>query len=53
MCAAARFTTHLPTTSFDGCGDVDHEATFDLAALEALPSVTETVGADTYTGVSP
>ena len=45
-------TTRLPTTSFDVRGAVGHEASFDLAALEALPSVTETVGADTYTGVS-
>ena len=44
--------TGLPTTSFAVRGAVDRAGTFDLADLEALPSVTRTVGSDTYTGIS-
>ncbi len=44
-------TTHAPTTSFEVRGAVARPATFDLADLEALPTVTRTVGTDTYTGV--
>ena len=40
------------STSFKVSGAVQHAATFDLAALQALPTVTRTVGANTYTGVS-
>lgn len=39
-------------TSFTVSGQVDHVATFDLAALQALPSITQTVGSNVYTGVS-
>lgn len=38
--------------SFSVSGDVLRPASFDLAALQALPVVTRTVGSDTYTGVS-
>ena len=41
-----------PSTSFSVTGAVVHGMTFDLAALKALPSISETVGATTYTGVS-
>ena len=40
------------STSFSVSGDVLHGASFDLAALQALPQSTLTVGADSYTGVS-
>ncbi len=40
------------STSFSVSGTVAHPATFDLAALQALPSITETIGSVTYTGVS-
>ena len=33
-------------------GAVVHAGSFDLAALQALPAITETVGGTTYTGVS-
>lgn len=38
--------------SFTVSGAVGKRASFDLAALQALPTVTLTVGANTYTGVS-
>ena len=40
------------STSFSVSGDVLHPMTFDLAGLQALPSVTHTVGDETFTGVS-
>lgn len=41
-----------PSTSFEVTGAVTHSMRFDLAALEALPAVSVTIGADRYTGVS-
>jgi DMSO/TMAO reductase YedYZ molybdopterin-dependent catalytic subunit len=41
-----------PSDHFGVDGAVAHGKTFDLAALKALPAVTETVGGVTYTGVS-
>ena len=38
--------------SFTVSGAVGKRTTFDLAALQALPAVTLTVGSNTYTGVS-
>lgn len=38
--------------AFTVSGAVARRATFDLAALQALPGVTQTVGGNTYTGVS-
>jgi len=38
--------------SFAVSGAIGKRATFDLAALQALPAVTLTVGSNTYTGVS-
>lgn len=40
------------STSFSVTGDVKQASTFDLSALEALPSTTVTSGGNTYTGVS-
>jgi len=40
------------SSSFSVSGDVLQAATFDLAGLKALPSVTHTVGDQTFTGVS-
>lgn len=40
------------STSFKVSGAVQHAASFDLAALKSLPSVTRTVGGNSYTGVS-
>nr|WP_315595725.1 molybdopterin-dependent oxidoreductase [uncultured Cupriavidus sp.] len=40
------------STSFQLGGAVAHPATFDLAALQALPTVTRTVGTNQYTGVN-
>jgi len=40
------------TTSFTVSGAVKSPGTFDLAALQALPAVTRTVGANVYRGVS-
>ncbi|GJG94268.1 molybdopterin-dependent oxidoreductase [Cupriavidus pauculus] len=40
------------STSFRLSGAVARPATFDLTALQALPAVSRTVGANTYTGVS-
>jgi hypothetical protein len=37
---------------FSVSGAVAHRGDFDLAALKALPAITETVGGVTYTGVS-
>ena len=37
---------------FTVSGAVARSATFDLAALKALPPITQTVGSNTYTGVS-
>lgn len=45
-------TTGGPTTAFSVGGAVDHALGVDLADLEALPAITRTIGADTYTGVS-
>ncbi|MDR5782639.1 molybdopterin-dependent oxidoreductase [Caballeronia sp. LZ065] len=39
------------TTQFQLSGAVTTPASFDLAALQALPAVTRTVGSTTYTGV--
>jgi|APMI01.1.fsa_nt_gi hypothetical protein len=40
------------SSSFTVTGDVRNVLSFDLAALQGLPQITRTVGADTYTGVS-
>jgi DMSO/TMAO reductase YedYZ molybdopterin-dependent catalytic subunit len=40
------------TTQFQLSGAIAHPATYDLAALQALPVVTRTIGTNTYTGVS-
>jgi DMSO/TMAO reductase YedYZ molybdopterin-dependent catalytic subunit len=40
------------TTQFQLSGALAKPATFNLAALQALPAVTRTVGTSTYTGVS-
>jgi DMSO/TMAO reductase YedYZ molybdopterin-dependent catalytic subunit len=40
------------TTQFQLSGAIARPATFDLAALQALPAVTRTIGTNTYTGVS-
>jgi hypothetical protein len=40
------------STEFSVTGDVAHAQTFDLASLQALPSVQRSVGTSTYTGVS-
>ena len=53
---ASGSTTHGtgggPSDHFTVDGAVTHGQSFDLAALKALPSITETVGGVTYTGVS-
>ena len=41
-----------PSKQFGVTGAVVHGMTFDLAALKALPAITETVGGTTYVGVS-
>ena len=41
-----------PSTQFKVDGAVAHAQAFDLAALKALPAITETVGGTTWTGVS-
>lgn len=41
-----------PSTQFSVTGAVKADMSFDLSTLQALPSITRTVGADTYTGVS-
>ncbi len=41
-----------PSAKLSVDGAVAHAASFDLAALKALPATTETVGGVTYTGVS-
>lgn len=38
--------------SFTVSGAVGRRATFDLAALQAMPAVTQTAGGNSYTGVS-
>lgn len=38
--------------SFTVAGAVGRRATFDLAALQAMPAVTQTAGGNSYTGVS-
>ncbi|WP_415117040.1 molybdopterin-binding oxidoreductase [Paraburkholderia sp.] len=40
------------STQFQLLGAIAKPATFDLAALQALPAVTRTVGTSSYTGVS-
>jgi DMSO/TMAO reductase YedYZ molybdopterin-dependent catalytic subunit len=40
------------STQFQLSGAINKPATFNLAALQALPAVTRTVGTATYTGVS-
>jgi DMSO/TMAO reductase YedYZ molybdopterin-dependent catalytic subunit len=40
------------STQFQLSGAINKPATFNLAALQALPAVTKTVGTATYTGVS-
>jgi DMSO/TMAO reductase YedYZ molybdopterin-dependent catalytic subunit len=45
-------TTSLPTTQFSVSGGVTTPMSFNLAALEALPSETQVVGGHTYVGVS-
>ena len=40
------------STQFTVTGDVRRTLSVDLAALQALPQLSRTVGADTYTGVS-
>ena len=40
------------STQFSVTGSVVHAGSFDLAALKALPAITETVGSTTYVGVS-
>jgi DMSO/TMAO reductase YedYZ molybdopterin-dependent catalytic subunit len=40
------------STRFDVSDGVVHASTFDLAALKALPAITETVGGTTWIGVS-
>lgn len=40
------------STQFRLAGAIARPATFDLAALQALPAVSRAVGANTYTGVS-
>jgi hypothetical protein len=40
------------SSQFTVSGEVIHGGNFDLAALQTLPSLTETVGGVTYTGVS-
>jgi DMSO/TMAO reductase YedYZ molybdopterin-dependent catalytic subunit len=47
---AAASAGESPT--FTVSGAVARRATFDLAALKALPPLTQTVGSNTYTGVS-
>ena len=41
-----------PSSSFTVSGDVLRGGVFDLAALQALTPVTQTIGTDTYVGVS-
>ncbi|RTL44233.1 MAG: PEP-CTERM sorting domain-containing protein [Burkholderiales bacterium] len=40
------------STSFSVTGDVMQSLSFNLAALQALPQISRTVGSDTFTGVS-
>ena len=41
-----------PSTSFLLSGNVSHPGTYTVADLQNLPSVTQTVNGDTYTGVA-
>ncbi|GAB7543158.1 molybdopterin-binding oxidoreductase [Cupriavidus sp. CuC1] len=50
--STAMGTGGAPSTLLTVTGAVKQPGTFDLAALKALPVVTRTVGANTYTGVS-
>ncbi|MDF3837465.1 molybdopterin-dependent oxidoreductase [Cupriavidus basilensis] len=50
--SAVAGTGGAPSSQFGVTGAVKQPAAFDLAALKALPAVTRTVGASTYTGVS-
>lgn len=45
-------SSEATSASFSVSGAVVKRATFDLAALKALPAITQTVGANSYTGVS-
>lgn len=49
---ATAVTNEGASPSFTVSGAVGKRATFDLAALQALPAVTLTVGSNTYTGVN-
>jgi DMSO/TMAO reductase YedYZ molybdopterin-dependent catalytic subunit len=49
---AAAATSEGTSPSFTVSGAVGKRASFDLAALQALPAATLTVGSNTYTGVS-
>lgn len=50
--STAMGTGGAPSTLLTVTGAVKQPGTFDLTALKALPVVTRTVGANTYTGVS-
>lgn len=50
--SAASGTGGGVSTSFQLGGAVERPATFNLAALQALPAVTRTVGTNRYTGVN-
>ncbi len=50
--AAAATASEGISPSFTVSGAVGKRASFDLAALQALPATTLTVGANSYTGVS-
>ncbi|WP_198082866.1 hypothetical protein [Variovorax sp. E3] len=50
--APAGASEGISPSSFTVSGAVGKRASFDLAALQALPAVTQTVGGNTYTGVS-
>ena len=50
--ATATSSSEGVSPTFTVSGAVARRATFDLAALKALPPITQTVGSNTYTGVS-
>jgi DMSO/TMAO reductase YedYZ molybdopterin-dependent catalytic subunit len=58
LCAQLHYTTAFaagqgtPSTQVSVSGAVLHPGSFDLAALQALPAVTQSAGASVYTGVS-
>jgi hypothetical protein len=58
LCAQLHCTTGYAagrgavSTQLNVSGDVMHPGSFDLAALQALPAVTQTAGTSVYTGVS-